>query len=103
MKISTPLISIGLSKRLGHIILLFLAPFILLAGVFVVTAAGINRLPVESVEEQVDLFAIDLIGHIGGPANSVDLGGGYAFVGFSNELAVMDITGEPDRVGYILG
>ena len=42
------------------------------------------------------------LGHLGGPANAVDTDGAYAYVGFANELAVMEVQDPIQRIGYVL-
>ena len=69
--------------RLKHIVLMLLLPVALLAGVFAVVTAGSSSQQTEPAWQRVEEFNTEVIGHIGGLANAVELGANYLFAGFS--------------------
>src|SRR5512139_3220850 len=47
---------------------------------------------------------VELLGHLGGSANPIEVQGQYAYAGFGPELAVLDISdpGNIQRVGWVV-
>jgi len=65
------------------------------------SAAGLNTPLANMTQQDVEL---ELVGHLGGPAQAVFVQDFYAYVGFGMELAVLDVSdpASPTRVGYVV-
>ncbi|HSO26516.1 MAG TPA: hypothetical protein VLS48_00480, partial [Anaerolineales bacterium] len=59
--------------------------------------------PTGASDEEAESF-LELVGHVGGPANGVAVQGAFAYIGLGPEFAVLDISDpqQPQRVGYSL-